>query len=407
MRVLLLDDSLTGWAGYNAGYDFAIQDALAQRGIQAIIFANVLAKDLSAVRPDGLRLTFRHYADLTRYQYELPQLPPRVRGVFYLLIGNWHHLKDLCRGVSPEVNSGDIVIATMHLPVTAFANSIWLLMQRLKSKRLTFLSVAHNVPSKFFGAEWCALRFLAHGHKIVLGAHTPDIAQLVHDRAGQPVYLLPLPFADRGNGPASENGPAEPGDTSTRPLHVTYLGMATYHKGYDLVVEALEALQDLIVAGQVVFIVQFNSFLYDQQNLAWKRRLEAHAATSVGLTLVEGALDNDAYADQILKADVVLVPNRAEHYIGALSGVFTEAVAIGKPVIVADGTNMAAELQKGVGAGVIFRNGDHKDLAHAIRKAVADYPVLRAQASAQADAWHERHSVTRYVDVLLNAAQGR
>ena len=402
---MLLDDSLTGWAGHNAGYDFSIQDELTRRGIGSVIFANMQAKELLVARSAGLQLVFHHYADLTHREYAHIRLPSGVAGAFYLLIGNWNHFIDLLRGTWGELQSGDIVLTAMHSSVTSFAMAVWLMLQRLRGKRLTYLFVVHNYPTRFFRAEWITLHNLGRGHRLLIGAHTQDIANQCRKITGQPVVLLPLPFAGRGTNSVTEECSLDPAPQQVRPRIVTYLGMATYQKGYDLVVSALEKLTDLLSERLASFVVQFNSFLYDDQNMRWKQRLLEGLGGKPGFTLVEGALDETEYLDRLAGADILLVPNRAEFYAGALSGVFTEAVAVGKPVIVAEGTFMATELQKGVGAGLIFRDNDAHDLAITIEQAIASYPDIRLRASAYALTWRENHSPQRYVDILLGAIQ--
>jgi glycosyltransferase involved in cell wall biosynthesis len=403
--VLLLDDSLTGWAGHNAGYDFSIQDELAKREIESVIYANVKAKELLASRPVGLQLVFHHYADLTHREYAHFRLPYGVAGAFYLSIGNWNHFIDLLRSTPDELQSGDVILTTMYSSVTSFAVATWLLLQRMRGKHLTYLFVVHNYPTRFFRTEWITLRNLGRGHKILISAHTQDIASQCQKITGQSVVILPLPFAGRGAESATRDHSSDPHEQQVGPLTITYLGMATFQKGYDLVVSALEQLNELFSEQRVSFVVQFNCFLYDDQNIGWKQRLLEGFGSFPGFALVDGALNETAYVEYLDNADILLVPNRSEFYAGALSGVFTEAVAMGKPVIVADGTFMATELRKGVGAGFVFRDNDAHDLAQTILQAIASYPDIRSRATAYAQTWRENHSPQRYVDILLRTIQ--
>ncbi len=400
IRVLLLDDSLTGWAGHNAGYDFSIQDELARRGIGSVVYANVKANNLLAARPVGLKPIFQHYADLTHHEYAHLRLPSGVAGLFNLLIGNWHHLKDLYIGVTSDTHSGDIVINTMQSPVTSFANAIWLLLERIRGRRLVFLSVVHNLPTKFFHAEWQAYLYLGRGHKIMLGAHTEEIAGLCQAMTGARVQLFPLPFANRGASRAESEDISS--IKSTGQLTVTYLGMASYPKGYDLVIESLFLLGDLITENRVNFVIQCNSQQYDDQSHSWKQALLEYCRGNPLVTMIDGPLSGDEYVRQFRNSDLILVPNRKEYFSQALSGVFAEAVSMGKPVVVAEGTLMANELRKGLGSGVVFRSGDAGAMVAAIRVAVTNNALLAVIANAVAEKHRIHHSPERYVDTLLD-----
>ena len=53
------------------------------------------------------------------------------------------------------------------------------------------------------------------------------------------------------------------------------------------------------------------------------------------MRLIDGVLSREAYADLLGGADVVLLPYSRRVYYARTSGPFTEALAGGKPVIVA------------------------------------------------------------------------
>jgi glycosyltransferase involved in cell wall biosynthesis len=80
-----------------------------------------------------------------------------------------------------------------------------------------------------------------------------------------------------------------------------------------------------------------------------------------------------------------------------------EALGLGKPVIVTEGTWMSAQLQK-FGAGLTFRDQDPDDLARAICAARLEYPRLAEQAAARREEWVAYHNPESFVHELLKVA---
>lgn len=69
-----------------------------------------------------------------------------------------------------------------------------------------------------------------------------------------------------------------------------------------------------------------------------------------------------------MRADLVLCPNRACGFRSALSGVYGEAIACAKPIVIASGS-LRAERIAPYGSSVVFDDGSSGSLAKAIRHA--------------------------------------
>ncbi len=61
---------------------------------------------------------------------------------------------------------------------------------------------------------------------------------------------------------------------------------------------------------------------------------------------VKNAIERDSYYEIMKKSDLILLPYLKEQYFSRSSGVFVEAIAYGKVVLVSEGTWMACELNK-------------------------------------------------------------
>src|SRR5262249_7056359 len=101
------------------------------------------------------------------------------------------------------------------------------------------------------------------------------------------------------------------------------------------------------------------------------------------------------YYELLARAGIVLLPYTLENYHAQTSGIFAEALAWGKPVVVPRGTWMAAELKR-YGAGVTVLSGGRHRLYETVLQAVEDYRCLRSAAADKALRWREFHSPATY-----------
>jgi len=391
MRVLIIDDGFTGWAGHNAGYNLSLCDELSRRSIAHQLFCHQSAATLSGLPPD-VKPVFKQFAATVSFQSKY--LFRWLNRVVRVLAANAGHFSDLLSRVSPEVCDGDIVLVAIQSYRTSLAYGLWLLWLSMKRIRVTVVFVVHNVPHKYFGHEMACLRFLAGRQRIILAAHADPVAEHCCRATGQKCHLLPLPFASAmGDLPVAR-------EIKDAVISFAYLGVAGLTKGLDLLVKAVDEQEDLLRAGAIRFIIQCNVHMPNAEVENLRSRLNEQATRMAGIRLVTRSLVPDEYYREIDTSDVVIIPHRAEYYRCALSGIFADALARGKPVIVSDGTYMAKVLRQ-YGAGLLFPEGDARGLSDAIRVAVLRIGELREKAFSAKKAWRDIHNPGRYVDALL------
>jgi glycosyltransferase involved in cell wall biosynthesis len=119
------------------------------------------------------------------------------------------------------------------------------------------------------------------------------------------------------------------------------------------------------------------------------------------LTLIRGAVDGDAYSRLLHSADIVLFPYAIEFYGWASSGIFAEAMSLGKVAVATQGTWPAQQLEKFHGGGVVFKALNAESVADATLEAVRMLPQLRDLAARAAPAWRRHHCAANLVDKLL------
>src|SRR5262245_7630995 len=124
------------------------------------------------------------------------------------------------------------------------------------------------------------------------------------------------------------------------------------------------------------------------------------------VVLVESRLSRLEYAQLLGAMDIVLVPYTAPDYSHSTSGIFAEAVATGRPVVVPTRTWMAAELDRGHGAGVIYDRDDPLAFVRGCAEAVDRFPELRARALGSAPAFADYHSARNLARLLVDPRSG-
>jgi len=106
------------------------------------------------------------------------------------------------------------------------------------------------------------------------------------------------------------------------------------------------------------------------------------------------------YHAALQSADVVLCPYDIVPYRIRTSGVFAEAVAYGKPIVVSPGTWMAREIDEGRAAGIVAESVEEESFANAIAQCIASLESLRQTATTLAPEWRRRVSVAAFIEVM-------
>jgi len=217
-----------------------------------------------------------------------------------------------------------------------------------------------------------------------------DSARLARDYEewfGIPFEVFPIPHTQP---------PATAPDREPHRLRIGSLGNPRRDKGFDELVDALLLLADDPRTSDVEFLVQTGSPQRRCQS-GVRRLLEAGLAN---ITLIEHPLSTAEYGALLSSLDIVVIPYRQEDYRARTSGVFVEALAAGKPVVVTASTWMADELDKW-GAGIVFAAVSAAAIAQALVEAIRNFSALRAQAEATAGACRAYHCPESLLRALL------
>ncbi|MDR3516487.1 MAG: hypothetical protein P4M00_11755 [Azospirillaceae bacterium] len=182
-----------------------------------------------------------------------------------------------------------------------------------------------------------------------------------------------------------------------------YLGVVGAHKGFLQLHDIITAVR---AAGLPVrFIVQARlepHSIGDPVALeAQIRRLQADPGTD--LLLIEEELGEAAYGAVLDACDILLMPYISAAYRHNSSGIFAEAIAAGKIVIVPRDSWMGSELTRFGAAGVALPDITPVDIAQAVGAIVADRVGLQQRAREAVQAWTAFHNAGTLVEYLMAA----
>jgi glycosyltransferase involved in cell wall biosynthesis len=192
---------------------------------------------------------------------------------------------------------------------------------------------------------------------------------------------------------------------STRPVVLTW-GLIGPGKGIEWAIEAMAGLADLDPRPEYRIVGQTHPRVVEHAGEAYREGLQADVRR---LGLEEQVAFDARYLDSaalqaiVRAADIVLLPYDSRDQV--TSGVLTEAVVAGKPVV-STAFPHAVELLSD-GAGLLVPQGDAQAIGHALRRLLTE-PDLAATTAAAARAiaptllWPA--VAAQYIDVGLGLA---
>ncbi|BFM39499.1 glycosyltransferase [Synechocystis sp. LKSZ1] len=226
--------------------------------------------------------------------------------------------------------------------------------------------------------------------KIRFYTDTEDLVR--NHEALSPIRLgqIPIPFRQEKLSLTPEPDPAQP-------IHLVYLGDARSEKGYQHLPALVAQLwDDYLQPGKVRFTIQSN---YNVQGgepgiLAAKISLAQYPRAKV--QLIEAPLTPEDYYQLLVSADLVVLPYDPQSY-QRTSGVLTEALAAGKPVVVPAGSWLAQQVDDQRGRIYVHPG----KLPQAVISALDNLTDLTEAAQAYAPQWRQQQSPDRLLQILL------
>jgi glycosyltransferase involved in cell wall biosynthesis len=383
MKTICLHHRLGGYTSHHFNEAYGFRREFERRGRELVLLVNSQA-------PADIVAQLKAHAVLDdptfRLEWTFEERSRRFRDMLH-------------KRVDRLVNAEDCVLLTVSTQLEAHALTRWL--QELPRRKkpwivILFLSDRWNRAGRDeYERQIAEFRKLEavlsslvpeDARKVVFCAVTELLADELGGLLGTRPHVVPMPLAF---GEARSSHSTGPG---SNPPRVAILGGTRREKGSHLIPGIVRACRPLV---QVEFIVQLmNNTLTPEEFEALGR-----VAEEPEVSVIREAMCLADYEAALDSADLALFPYEVIPYRKRGSGVFAEAVAFGKPVVVTPGTWMAEQIEAGRAAGTISEDLRPESFAAAIALCVAGLERMRQSAQALSSEWRTR-DLSAFVDFM-------
>jgi glycosyltransferase involved in cell wall biosynthesis len=196
---------------------------------------------------------------------------------------------------------------------------------------------------------------------------------------------------------------------------VSYIGDARAEKGYQHLPSMVEKLlANAALKDKLKFVFQSNFNIEEGEPAAIIARAELEKWPEAKVKLLKNPLNPTEYRSLLMLSDIVVFPYDSNAYAARSSGIFTEAMTAGIPVVVPAGSWMAIQLQESIAAfkaqhaetkgpqsvvGVVYEQGG--SLADSIAEIVSHYDHYRTSALDFSKQWMAYHNPQKLLECLV------
>ena len=384
MKVICLHHRLAGFTSHHFNEAHGFRQEFARRGKEFVLLINSQA-------PAPIVAELEAHAVLDDPTFRLEWSYEERSSRFVTM---------LHKRVDGRLRANDCVLLTIATQLEAHALTRWLQELPLRKKPwivILFLSDRWNRygPDEY-DRQIAEFRTL----EATISSLTPDVARRVIFLATTGLLAeeltgllgtnvdaapMPLPYGDPQLSSAAEREP--------HLTRVVILGGTRREKGSHLIPAIVEACRSQV---QAEFVVQLANDTLTAEEL---EKL-ATVGNQPHVTVIRHPMTLPEYNAALNDADIALFPYEVIPYRKRTSGVFAEAVAFGKPVVVTRGTWMAEQIESGRAAGTIFEDLQPDSIARAIARCVADLESLQQSAQAVSSMWRRTVSLSAFVDLM-------
>ena len=389
MRIVVCDNGLSQIGGHHYNLALGLRVELAERGAEMALLSHVTFPPSLCEALDA-RPTF-HYSPYHRISRDRSR--HYLKGQEYL---GRRFASDL-----DEASVGTCDVLFLH---SARASEIWGTAEWLSRQgagrrplvAINFMNADFTVGPHIVDPESSRDAYLNAFDKLFsvvprertcLSSSSAEIVAAMTELAGTPVNLYPMPkFVPKLDG------------VSRPPNAVALVGVLGPFNGDDravLIPDVARATAGRDLACR--FLVQGPTHLVRRDLVDVYTALRS--LPNVELTRTE--MDFDAYFSAMFACDIVLINYDSLQYAAMTSGILSEAVAFGIPVVVPPNTWMSRQVAAGEAAGVIFAARTPSGIADAIARVLDDFDTFKAAASRCATHWRKTNGLGVFLDRLL------
>ncbi len=400
MRLILIAHGLINQSGHHYMEARAFKEEAAKHYLDCKILAHRDIGPLIRDELDALPL-FQHtpYKPLHKRRYLAPLLD-------FIFFGR--AMKNQLLSLPAEtITSPDILVCSITRAREILGLALWL--ARTPQNKHPFLVLNFMIddisqpfsktkhrsinikPARFYRFAFNLLKKSFDPDRLLLSAGGTAFAQTMAGILNHPVEDFPLPVQHEFPVVRPENQFFE-----QAPL-IAFLGWMRERKGSDLAGPVIRRVLQQHPCCR--FFLQANPICWEKR---WTDDIGQNAMTRVHIH--RGEMTQEEYQNTMSRADLVLLPYLSAGYTLQTSGIFSEAMAMGKVSIIPEGTWMADMTKKLGGGGVLYARHEVGAIAEAILKALEHLPQLTRDMQGISSMWRESMGMKAFVQRILDAA---
>lgn len=388
-RLLILDPSYVTQTGHNHAVNSLLLSEARARGMEAMVFAH-----RSCAPARGIVPAFR-----TSAYGPLPADSLEALRHAYDMGHAFAH--DLVEHVQPQLHPGDIVFAHTLLHPLLHGLAAWANSFQAPSG-ITF-RLGLNLPPDFRQRRQDVVVWNAHEYAFAFRlltavvpsvrfyAETKELESQFAALGAHPICHRRLPLQIPLQEPSARQGRADAKLVYFMP------GELRVEKGHQFLINAVVQIAASSPAWLERLVFRFTSIGMSESAAGF---LAQHP--KLFEVIPDTTISVERYAALIADADVVGCTYDPADYGMRASGIFLEAVAQGKPVLVSHHTSVAAEVAADDGAyGLAVEFGNVDSLAAGLERLVLSHDRLRRGAEAVAPRFQRELSAATFFEWLL------
>lgn len=396
-QFFVVDPQLRDLVGHYFTYDYSLMAPAKDCGFEFVVFGHKnIDATIRSVMP--VRRTFSRdiWDGLPRIR-----LVPRVGRELETMCANLLFYVELRRALRPgKLSPESVVFCHMITPRQLLAWSWW--VRRLSPRAAPRVALLFRYSADWFRgsrattAAFRGLEVAAETKTVRLCTDSERLAADYTRLTRLPVEVVPIPHTE------VEAGGASGARRRHGALRLVSLGNARDEKGFLEILGVIRLMRESHELEGFKFILQANRASADIRSAI----AETGGGKNGQVAFIYETLTPEEYYGLLLDGDVVLLPYWRSIYRSRTSGVFVEAVAAGKPVIVTEDTWMSDQLRR-YGAGLCCRDRDPVSLREKIHELSSSYDQHLERAIASRKAWREKHNPHALISALTQPAVSR
>ena len=400
MRLFLIAHGLWNRTGHHYMEARAFKEEAAKRHLTGVILAHCDISPSVRDELDALPL-FRH----TPYK---PLFRRRYLGLLldFLFFGRAMRQR-LLSLPADEITAEDILVCPLTRAHEMLGLAWWL--ARVPRKQHPFFAINFMVddffqgvsktklrtisikPSRLYRAAFNLLKKRLASDRLLLSAGGTSFARTMSRMLNHPVEVFPLPVQHEFTSATTVKSLPQ-----QSPL-IAFVGSMRKDKGADLVGAVIQRV--LLENPGCRFFLQANPLSWEER---WMNDIGTAGKTRVHIH--RGEMTQEEYQNTIKMADIVLLPYHSGQYTLQTSGVFSEAMAMGKVSVIPEGTWMADMVHKFKGGGILYPRQEVAAIAEATLEALARLPQLTRDMQDISGVWRETMGMKAFLQRILDKA---